>query len=87
MAKGIVAFEEIMRYLIANKPDAINDQEINLHYNNFAKLRSLMDNIFGTLHSKRGDLTSDKINILKTDLNLVRIKWKAQCILLRFYLN
>ena len=87
MAKGIVMFEEIRRCLISNESDAINDQQINSHYNDFAKLRSLMDNVFSTFHSKRGDSTSDKINMLETDLNLVRIKWKAQFILVGFHLH
>ena len=74
MTKGTLMFEETRRCLIDNEPDAINGKEINLHCNNFSKLSSLMDIMFSTLHSKRGDATSDKINMLKTDLNLVRIK-------------
>ena len=34
-----------------------------------------MDPVFSVLNSKRGDVTEDKIEILKCDLNLVRIKW------------
>ena len=77
IAKGIIVFEETRRHLTTNKPDAINDQEINSHFNDFAKLSSLMENTFSTLHSKRADATIDKTTMLETYLNLVRIKWKA----------
>lgn len=85
MAKITVVFEETRRHLVANKPDSIEEQEINLHCNNFARLSSLMDSVFSTLHYKRGDATSNKINTLKTNLNLVQIKWKAWRVLLLFF--
>ena len=34
-----------------------------------------MDSVFSALHSKRGDVTEDKIEVSKHDLKLVRTKW------------
>jgi len=85
MAKGTVVFEETRRYLVANKPDSIEEQEISLHCNNFARLSILLESTLSTSHCERGDVTSDKINTLKTDLNLLRIKWKAQHVLLLLF--
>ena len=59
---------------------------MNLYCINFTKLRILVCNIFSNLYSKIRDITINKINILKTDLNLVQIKWKVQQILYRFYI-
>lgn len=74
MAKGIVVFEEIRRCLRANKLNNVKEDDINQLCNNFSRLKSLMDSIFSTLHSKRKEFTIDKINTLKEDLNLVRLK-------------
>ena len=72
---GIIVFDEISRYIIANKPDSVSDEEIRTTCLNYSRLCSLMDSIFSTMHSKRGSVTISKVNTLKTDLNLLRIKW------------
>ena len=68
MTKGTVVFEDVRMCLRVNKPDDVKEDEINQLCNNFARLTSLMDSVFSTLHSKRGEVTIDKINILKEDL-------------------
>ena len=78
VAKGIVVFVEIQNYLISNKPSNIKDDEIILICSNYTRLCSLMDGIFSALRSKRVDVTDEKIKVLKSDLNLVRLKWKVQ---------
>lgn len=78
MAKGTVVFEEIRRCLRVSKPDNVKEDDINQLCNNFVRLTSLMDSVFSTLHSKMGEVTIDKINTLKEDLNLVRLKWKVK---------
>ena len=65
IAKGIVMFVEIQNYLISNKPSNIEDNKIILICSNYTHMCSLIDSIFSTLHSKGGDVTDEKIKVLK----------------------
>ena len=75
MSAGIIVFDEISRHVIANKPDSVRNEEIRTTCLNHSRLCSLMDSIFSAMYSKRGSMTISKVNALKTDLNLLRIKW------------
>ena len=72
--KGFIIFDKIRRYIRVNKPTNVKDNEINMYCNNYTWLNSLIDIIFSILHSKRENISSNKIDILKVDLNLVHIK-------------
>ena len=74
MANDLVVFDEIRRYLRANKPDSIKEEEIGTHCDKFTILNSLMGSIFSTLQQKRVNVESDKICSLKSYQNLIRIK-------------
>ena len=74
MARELVVFDEIRRYLLRHKLDNVKDDKIEINCNNYARLCSLIDSIFGTLHARRDTITSSKIGVLKSDLNLVRLK-------------
>ena len=50
MAKGLVVFEEIRKYLRVNKPENVEVEEIDLVCINFSRLCCLMDGIFSVLH-------------------------------------
>lgn len=76
MAKGSVVFEKIRAFLHNHKPSNVSNEEIDLNCINYSRLCSLMDRIFSALHLKRGFVTTDEIDALKLDLNLVRLKWK-----------
>ena len=78
MSKGSAVFEETSAFLKHNKPDSVSDEEVDLNCANHGRLCSLMDGIFSTLHLKRGDASTDAMNTLKSDLNLVRLKWKVK---------
>ena len=82
MARGIVVFEEIKACLLIHKPDNVHQEEVELYCVNYGRLCSLMDNMFSALHAKRGTIADEKIETLKEDLNLVRLKWKVSFILL-----
>ena len=58
-----------------NKPSNVTVEEIDEMCNGCGRLRVLIDSVFSTLHAKRGTITIDVINVLKSDLNLVRIKF------------
>ena len=85
MVKGLVVFVDIRRCLIANDPVSKKEEEVDMNSNNFGRLISLMHSVFSTLHSKRGEVASDKICVLKSDLNLLRIKWKVHLIACIFF--
>ena len=55
----------------------MQDDKIEINYNNYARLCSLMDSIFSTFHARREAITSSKIDTSKSNLNLVRLKLKA----------
>ena len=82
MARGLLVFEEIKAHLLIHKPENMDQEEVELNCVNYGRLCSLMDGMFSTLHSKRGTITDEKIETLKEDLNLVRLKWKVIFILL-----
>ena len=86
IARGLVVFDEIRRYLLRHKPDNVKDDEIEINCNNYARLCSLIDSIFSMLHARRGAITSSRIDMLKSDLNLVRLKWKV-CFNCVFFVN
>ena len=75
MLKGVNIFTEIATYLNENKPQNVTLDEVNLICCNYGRLCGLMDSVFSTLHSKWDTVTEEKINTLKSDLDLVRIKW------------
>ena len=72
----MIAFNETYCYLRVNKPGEVSLEEIESTCNNYSRLCSLIDSVFNLLHSKRGEATEDKIEVLKYDLNLARIKWQ-----------
>ena len=75
MPAGVLIFPEIGQHLKVIKPNNVSNNEIDEITKNYANLCHLMDNMFSILHSKRGGITDEKINALKDDLNLVRMKW------------
>ena len=87
MVKGLVVFVDIRRCLIANDPVSKKEEEVDMNSNNFGRLISLMHSVFSTLHSKRGEVASDKICVLKSDLNLLQIEWKEQLISYNTFLS
>lgn len=76
MSKGKIVFSEIGNHLRVNKPSNITVEEIDEMCIGYGCLCVLMDSVFSTLHAKRGAIAIDMINVLKSDLNLVRIKFK-----------
>ena len=52
----------------------VNNDEIDEIKSNFINLFHLLNNIFSTLQSKRGAILSKKINTLKSNLNLLKMK-------------
>ena len=77
MSRGLVVFNEIRMCLRVHRPDNVSADEIDLTCNNFSRACGLMDSIFSVLHAKRGSINDEKINTLKIDLNLLRLKWKV----------
>ena len=71
----MILFNEIHFYLRMSKPNIVTLEDIETTCNNYSGLCPLMDSIFSTLNSKRGDMKEEKIETLKCDLNLARIKW------------
>ena len=58
-----------------HRPSHVKVDEIDNLCVNFGRLGCLMDSVFSTLHRKRGAINEEKISILNSDLELVRIKW------------
>ena len=54
-----------------NNPDNVPLQELNKTCLNFGQLCSLMDSMFSVLHSKRGEVTIDKVTVLKKRLRFI----------------
>ena len=75
MSKGVNVFTEITTYLNEKKLKNVISDEVNSICCSYGQLCSLIDSVFYTLHSKWGTVTEEKINTLKSDLDLVRIKW------------
>ena len=75
MSKGKIVFSEIGNYLRVNKSSNIIVEEIDEMCIGYGRLCVLMDSVFSTLHAKRGTITINMINVLKSDLDLVRIKF------------
>ena len=75
MSKGKIVFSEIGNYLRAHKPSNVTVEEIDEICIGYGRLCVLMDSVFSTLHAKRGTITIDMINVLKSDLDLARIKF------------
>ena len=70
----MIAFNEAHCYLRVNKPSEVSLEEIESTCTNCSRLCSLMDSVFSVLHSGRGEVTEDKVEVLKHDFNLAIIK-------------
>ena len=75
MGNGLTIFEQIKDYLVLHKPHNVGMNEIREICTGFGRLLSLLDSVFSTLHAKRNSVTASRLETLKSDLNLVRIKW------------
>lgn len=74
MSKSKIVFSEIRNYLRMSKPSNETVEEIGKMRNEYSGLRVLMDSAFSASHAKRDVIAFDAIDVLKSDLNLARIK-------------
>ena len=70
----MIAFNETYCYLRVNKPGEVSLEEIESNCTNYSRLCSLMGSVFSASRSKRGEVIEDNMEVLKHDLNLVRMK-------------
>lgn len=63
--KGLEVDDDVRRHLRADKSDLIKEEEIDMNCNKVSGLNSLMERNFSTSYSKSGDVTNEKVDVLK----------------------